>query len=340
MKYTTAGLLGLVVAACAGDPTPTDLMEPTTTDEAKEKPTGDSGTKPEIPGPDLEIQPANNYTISLDWTFPSSEARAEFANLTVAWGEVLVDAWGVKRPPSSYSTAVLLQVGVDEKTFVEQWNRDEVTGSGDLLGFWTADIKGRSLVRLTDFRDIKGDPLDVGAIFTTSAGGIFFFGIADFDGRRYDVRLGTFVTPSNNNESRVDIGSGESTVSYSAQLGAPMQTAEVHEFYTADWRDIDDAAFGLEYDRFLVDDLFIAHFENGITAAEIEANPFDLTETASSVWTADIEGDNDIRLELARDAKFLNFLDGFTAGGTWVMGARCETCYGRAPWWLTVVEVE
>lgn len=340
MKHLSVGLLALAWA-CSGQTTGTDTTGPTgPTGETGEKPTKDTYVKPEPASPDLVITDANNYTYTADWGFPSFEVREMFENLTLSWGEVSEDAWGVERVPTTYHTALLLQVGGKEKDFVERWNTDDLNEGNGLLGLWSADIKGRNLIRIQDFDDVKGVPLDVDAIFNAKAGGVFFLGIADFDGDRYDVRIGAFLDPIANDVSRIDIGDGDTTLTVTADVaGAPVQTAEVHEFYTADWRGVDSTVYGTDYNRFLGDQLFIGHWAGGTTTKQLAADLHDLKPTATSWWTADIEGDNDIRLELARDDKRLNF-PGFTKGGTWVIGSRCATCYGAAPWWMTLVEVE
>ena len=351
----TALLRSLALVACTGgtdDPTDTDSTDPTDTTDTTDtttdttdttEPTGDTGTTdPFTPAPpDLDIENENNYAFEQAWAFPTAEVRAGF-DITVDWGEVNEDAYGVDRAATSYDAVVLLNVGVTSSDFIDRWNTDALNGSSsDLLGVWTTEIDGVSFTRLSDLVDPDGDAFEPANFLVEQSSVTWFVGIGDMDEGRIDVRMGAFIVPqTTGTASRVELEDGQTELTWSATLDAPsVVTNEVHDRFTADWRGADTTVYGTDYDQFLVDELVIGYWADVTSPTELADDVLDLEATATRLWTADIEGDRDILLELARDANRQNF-GGFEAGGTWLIGGRCSTCYGRAPWWLTVVEVE
>ncbi len=324
----------LALGACGGDKD-TTTIEPDTGTEMT--PTADTAPPPDPPGPDLVMTDANNYTYSESWTLPVREVRAE-QDIVIDWSGLKVDAWGASLLPSAYDRMVVLELALAADAVEAALAIDDLHGP-EVVGQWSADLSGVVFADLSE-ASAGGYALEPENLLLEQQGKSWFVGVGLADGDRLDLKGGVVLQPDEQGaELRAEINTGEVEASYTAALsGVPLQTAEIHDLYTASWRDLSLSALGSDFDRFLADELFIGHWADGSSPETLGGQIHDLRESASGWWTMDVEGDEEARLEIARDASGGNF-GGFTAGGTWVLGVRCGTCLTAAPQWLTVVEV-
>ncbi len=346
------GVAAMSLVACSGgDGDDGPGPPPPGDDDATEdtSPTADTGT-PEVPGPDLNIDPKNNYTASYDWTFPAPLVVRAENDFNMDWGGVGSDAWGVERAAGSYDKLLIYQFQGSPEDFEALLEADDLEGNNDVVGLFTADIEGRGSI----FSNAVDD-LDAASFFTDSNYLTWFVALADEVDERFDIRTGFFLEPDDSAAtSLAEFPNEETTVSFSATIGgAPLQTAAKHDRFTAEWRDVTQTVLGADYDRFVIDQLFIGFWADAPNPADLSGSVLELKSKATRWYTADITGDRDILLELARDDELNNF-PGFEAGGTWLLGARCAcesgrceelsdratTCLTSAPAWLTVVEVQ
>ena len=301
-------------------------------------PTGDTSGPP--PGPDLIITEANNYSYDPTWVFPQIPVRSSF-DVLVGWSGLTSDAFDVQRPPTTYPRLLLQEVGAPIDEFLSGFADNTLHSSpSPLLGQWQAEVEGIVATNLSDL-EAAGSPFDAPILFLEESSKAWFLALADVDEEILDIRAGLLLVPDDQSTAtNAEFLDGANSLSFTCAFdGDPVRTTEGHDQYTADWRDLTTTVHGQPYDRFVADELFIGHWADGTSTADLALQVHDLQGSASSWWTMDVADDRDGFLELARDADGANF-GGFVAGGTWVLGVRCSDCFGHAPYWLTVVEVE
>lgn len=322
----------LVLGACGGDKDETTPGPDTGTESP---PTSDTGTPPDPPGPDLVVTDALNYSYSETWSLPVQEVRAQ-QDILISWADLDVDAWGEARQPSLYERMVVLELGWPAADVPAALASDDLHGT-ELVSQWTAELSGAVFADLSE-ASAGGYSLDPASLLLEQQGKSWLVGIGMADGERVDIKSGVVLVPDDQGtELRADLGAA--SASYTSSFAdTPLQTSELHELFTVDWRGVATSAYGADFDRFLADELFIGHWADGTSPQTLATQIHGLRSTASGWWTMDVEGDREARLEIARDAQGGNF-PGFTAQGTWVLGVRCSTCLGPAPHWMTVVEV-
>ncbi|HHO52430.1 MAG TPA: hypothetical protein ENK18_16565 [Deltaproteobacteria bacterium] len=323
----------LVVGACAGDKDTTSIVPDT---GAAALPTGDTAP-PDPPGPDLVVTDAHNYSYSATWSLPVRGVRAR-QDIVIDWSGLDVDAWGSPRQPSTYERMVVLELGWLPTDVEIALAIDDLHGP-ETVSSWTAELSGGVFADLSEASG-GGYPLEPANLLLEQQGKSWFVGIGMADGDRIDVRAGVVLLPDDQGtELRAEISTGDGSASYVGSFSdTVLQTSEIHELFTADWRGLSTSAYGTPYDRFLADELFIGHWADGTPPEALAGQLLELRSTASGWWTLDVGGAQSARLEIARDAQGNNF-PGFTAGGTWVLGVRCRTCLGPVPQWMSVVEV-
>lgn len=323
----------LALIACGKD-------KETTPDTDGDTPTGDTATTPTgdtapPPGPDLVVLAEHDYALSTSWTIATRTARAEW-DVLVTWAAVTADAEGQPLTPSEVPVLALLEIAIAPADIPARFAADDLGTS--LVSTWRADVDGQTFAHVDDLA-FEATPFSSAALWLETNNKAWMAALVYPDGDRLDVRQALLVTPEDNDPSvQVALDDTSSSFAWTAALsGTPLVTAQGYEVYTVDWSDLGNDAYGKEYDADRGDVLFVGRFDEAAT--ELGGAAKDLSTLAEAWWTMDVEGDDDARLDLARDAGGASF-PGFTAGSTWVVGVECSTCMQPFPLWAAVVEVE
>lgn len=291
----------------------------------------DTGTRP---GPDLVATDANDVTLSVAYTVAEAPVRAGF-DAMVSWSAVTTDGWGDPLAPAEVPRLVLLEITVLPSEVDERLARDDL--GTDLLSTWEVDVTGSVFAHLSDLSS-GSTPFDPAAYLLEDAGRSWVLGLASPAGERLALRSAVVLVPATGGgASSVTLVDGQSSFAGTASFdGAPLVTSAAWDAWTLDWSGLGTDALGRPVDRERTDQLFVARYAGGLAAAEAAIR--DLPGGADAVWSMDVGGFTDARLEFALDDSGAPF-PGFTAGDTWIVGGRCTTCLTPFPAFAFPVEV-
>ncbi len=329
----------MLVVGCGGDKdAPAQPTLDTNTDTTVVVPTGDTSQPP--PGPDMVWTPSENYSFDAAWSMATlPEVRAEF-DVIINWGAVSTSGWGQAIEPATYDRVVLAEFLMDETEFLDALDNDTLRRQ-TAISWWELDSPGTVFAKLTDFELDNGTVMDPATFFLESSAKRWVILLATEDDDRLDLHAGIqALVPSDLSQTtQIVLDDASSSLNWSASMPTqPLFTSSGHEVYTVDFDALETTVHGAEWDKTVADELFIGRFDGVAAASDLADQVLDLKSAAVEWYTMDVQNEDETRLDLARDATGGAFA-GFTTEGLWLMGIRCTTCFGPAPWAVAVVDV-
>jgi hypothetical protein len=150
----------------------------------------------------------------------------------------------------------------------------------------------------------------------------------------------TFIKPTATlSNTRVDAPAGCGLLDFTADLTTLTNVAvSASGPWTVDWGDVTANGLGDSVAYANVDRLLVGFYQ-GMTAADLQAQFFDIETLATSLWELSVRGGHTAELGQAVERTSGAPFSGFPrSDGIWMLALLCSTCQNPAPVVLTILE--
>ncbi len=278
-----------------------------------------------------------NFTLIADLTIPVFETAAA-ADVGICWDELVsdlqcqdmdaaVEVDNVQLLRFPYKTQEEVEVGIEVDSLQQ----------ADMSGYVEVQPPDGDTCSSLGAMDFRGTPVDVTQEYTAD-GGTYMLSFATGTELGKGTRMLAFLTPSASSDvMAVDVPTGCGTLEVDVDLSSltPTPVKKRAGSWLVDWREVTTDSQGNELRLADLDTVTMAAY-TGVTAADLEADFFDLESLADSVWRAEVASGTQVELtEMVTDdgAAF----EGFDAD-LYVLAFFCSSCTNPAPLYLTVLE--
>ncbi len=270
---------------------------------------------------------ANQYRLDAELTVESVRVRAEH-DATVDFTGLTVDLQGHPIDPlTDVDQASLLAFRDLTPDEVREGLEANTLEQADVV-LWLTAFPTTGVVALSEFGTM-GNTLDAPRYFLS--GSTWVLALQSNEGRTASSMV--FLLPdAASDRSEITLTNDTSHLTAEVDLDAfdVVPVAADDPGLVLDWSAVEMDGFGHAFASSDVSQMLLTRYD--ATPAELASAVLDLERIAAESWTMELGGSTWANLGALRgDTEFT----GITAGSTWVLMLRCETCLNPAPFLLT-----
>jgi hypothetical protein len=299
---------------------------------------GGSNSPPAERG-NVVLRDANNYQSTSSLSVPTVET-APATDLDICWSTAVTDIQcHPVMPVMDLDNVSLLRLHLSE-TEVEtrltagQLAQSEVDG---YLDYRTDKVT--TCMKLSQF-SFFGTVIKVQEEYIESAERTYMLLFTKGTKPGVGARTMTFIRPTaQSTNTKVDAPTGCGMLQFSADLASAARVdIPAAGPWVVDWADVTRDGQGNPVVFEQMDGLVMGYYE-GKTAADLEANIFDIELIATSLWDLRLLGGRKVDLAMAKDRMTGATFGGFEgrAPGVWMLGLTCSSCQNPAPIVLSIL---
>jgi hypothetical protein len=285
-------------------------------------------------GDKLTFSNANNYSYGGTVDIPVIETAAE-VSIEICFDQLTNDIQCHETHPATdiVNVGMTRVPGLTPAQVNEKIANDTLLAS-DTEGYVDVRSNGKTCVNTEDM-SFLGTPIDVPADYY--AGPVYLVFLSETTQPGVGNRMVVMLTPSETSDvTSIDISNGCGVLDFSANLTSADSKEVCPSSNTkVDWSGVDTNGLGSPFTPSAVDELMLAHYHD-LTAAELEANFFDLELLADDIWTLQLVGDDNANLKDAVNADGDEF-DAFESTGLYLLALNLTNSPNPAPKFLTVL---
>jgi hypothetical protein len=285
-------------------------------------------------GANIIIQDANNYQSQSSLSIPTVET-ASATDLDICWTDAVDDLQCHELDPQADvdNVALLRFLHLSEEEVEERLTAGQLAQS-EVDGYLEFNTDHTSTCAKLSSMSFFGTAIDVEEEYMESSDHTYMLLFAEGTTPGVGARTMTFVRPtatSTNTTVAAPTGCGllefSADLSSAEALGVPAAGP-----WVIDWRNITSDGQGNPVVFENIDGVLIGFYE-GMTAADLEAQIFDLELLATSLWEIELTGGRTADLAKAKERESGARFSGFERDeeGLWVLGLMCNTCQNPAP---------
>ena len=289
----------------------------------------------------IRLADEHNYRSDSTLSIPTVET-ASGTDLDICWSEVTKDLQCHDVAPiEDLDTVALLRF----RRLTEEQVERRLTGGqlamSEVDGYLDYKTDHRQSCAKLSAMTLFGTKIDIEEEYTESDDHTYLLLFAVGTTPGVGARAMMFIKPSSSStNTKIDAESSCGYLEFTADLeGAEPLPIPAEGPWVVDWRDVEKDSQGLDLAYEAIDGVLIGFYE-GKTAADLQADIFDLELEATALWEMELEGGRTADLAKAKlrggDARFSGFER--DAEGTWLLGLTCSTCQNPAPLVLTILE--
>jgi hypothetical protein len=284
-------------------------------------------------GDELSFSNGDNYSYGGTVDIPVFETAAG-VNIEICFDGLTNDIQCHETNPTEDVVNVgLTRVDLTPAEINEKIANDTLLAA-DTTGYVDVRSDGKTCVNTEDM-SFLGTPLNVPQNYFEGPTYLVFLSETTQPG--VGNRMVVMLTPKDaSGVTEVDVPNGCGVLDFSADLTSADSKEVCPKSKTkVDWSEVDTNGLGSPFTPSAVDELMLAHYAD-MTAADLEADFFDLELLADEIWTLQLVGDDNANLKDATNEDGENF-DAFESSGLYLLALNLTTSPNPAPKFLTVL---
>jgi hypothetical protein len=280
------------------------------------------------------IEDEHNYESQSSLSIPTVET-ASATDLDVCWTDAVDDLQCHDVDPAADldNVALLRFLHLSEEEVEERLTAGQLAQS-EVDGYLEFNTDHESTCAKLSSMSFFGTAIDIEEEYVESSDHTYMLLFAEGTTPGVGARTMTFVRPtSDSTNTTVSAPTGCGLLDFTADLSSaePLGVPAAGP-WVIDWRNVTRDGQGNPVVFENIDGVLLGFYE-GMTAADLEAEIFDLELLASSLWEIELTGGRTADLAKAKERGSRDPFPGFERDeeGLWVLGLMCKTCQNPAP---------